>query len=165
MKFKLSLLLFPALILIVFITNSCKKTDQSYTPTLLTASPWTLASVEVHNYVGATENKVDTLNTKCLLKQIFTFSSDNTCNYQNFICRAGSNSGNWQFSDDKLTLMANFTAKDTVLGGRDTTDMPFKNARIANLGSYSLILETGDINTYYTSSTVRHIKRWAFIHQ
>lgn len=145
--------------------NSCKKQPVDYTNTLLTASPWTLANVYVYRYVGSSLTETDTLNTKCGLTQTFTFSDDQSCTYTNFICRAGTASGIWKFSDDRLTLISTIMAKDTVPGGRDTTDAPFKNAQIVNLGSYSLVLQTGDVNSFFTSTTRRVIKRYSFIHQ
>lgn len=153
------------LVLTGITTNSCKKENNDSLSTLLTNSPWQLASVQVYHYLGSSLVETDTLNTNCLLTQTFTFKSDNSCAYQNFICKAGSNSGQWQFSSDKLTLQCNMTCKDTVTGGRDTTDMPFNNAQIVNLGSYSLVLQTGDVNQYYSSTTTRVIKRYGFIHE
>lgn len=151
--------------LVVFTVNSCKKNDQDTLNHYLTVSPWQLASIQVFTYVGATLVETDTLNTTCNLKQMFTFKSDQTCGYKNFICRADSTKGTWAFSDDKLLLHSDMLCKDTVAGGRDTTDAPFKNAQISNLGGYSLILQTGDVNTYYTTTQKRVIKRWGFIHQ
>ncbi len=160
--------IFVALITIVItglFINSCKKQQVDYTNTLLTSSPWTLANVYVYRYVGSSLTETDTLNTKCGISQTFTFGTDQSCSYTNFICRTSNYMGQWQFSSDKLSLYASFTAKDTVTGGRDTTDVPFKNAQIVNLGSYSLVLQTGDVNSYFTSTSKRVIKRYSFIHQ
>ncbi|MCJ8208537.1 hypothetical protein MUY27_02370 [Mucilaginibacter sp. RS28] len=162
---KRNLLLLLSLIVVLVVYNSCKKERQSYLPTLLTSSTWELASVQVTTYQGSTQLGTATLNTNCQLKQTFTFNPDQSCSYQNFICRSDIASGKWQFSDDKLTLQANMLCKDTVPGGKDTVDAPFLNARIVNLGSYSLVLETGDINEYSGSTKKRVIRRFAFVHQ
>lgn len=145
-------------------TNSCKKQEIGYVNTWLTASPWQLASIYVYRYQGSLLLETDTLNTTCLLKQTFKFSTDQSCSYQNYICRQGTSTGKWKFSDDKLTLISDMICKDTI-GGRDTTLAPFKNAQIMNLGSYSLVLQTGDVNQFYTANTKRVIKRYSFIHQ
>ncbi|OKS84786.1 hypothetical protein RG47T_0219 [Mucilaginibacter polytrichastri] len=151
--------------LVILTVNSCKKDDQSSLDRLLTISPWTLASVQVFTYVGSSLIETDTLNTTCLLKQKFTFAADKSCTYENFICRDTTNKGQWQFSNDKVTLQSNMVCRDTSNSGRDTTDKPFLNSQIMNLGGYSLVLQTGDINSYYSSTTKRVIKRWGFIHQ
>ncbi|NCD70723.1 lipocalin family protein [Mucilaginibacter agri] len=151
--------------LTILTVNSCKKDNQDSISNFLTVSPWQLASVQVSTYVGSSLIETDTLNTNCSLKQTFTFSTDKSCSYQNFICRDTTNKGTWALSDDKLTLNAAMVCRDTVTGGRDTTDSPFRNAQIVSLGGYSLVLQTGDVNSYYTSTQTRVIKRWGFIHQ
>lgn len=52
------------------------------------------------------------------------------------------------------------TTTDTV-----KNDEPFKNTKIVNLGQYSLVLQTGDINTYYSPTTKRRIVQYGFVHQ
>ncbi|WCT13134.1 hypothetical protein [Mucilaginibacter jinjuensis] len=163
---KKSLIVFVLAGLVILGVNSCKKDDQSSLNHYLTVSPWTLASIQVYTYIGSSLIETDTLNTTCTLKQKFTFNGDQSCSYDNFICRDTTSKGQWQFSDDKLTLQSNMVCHDTTnVGRRDTIDMPFKNSQIINLGGYSLVLQTGDINAYFTSTTKRVIKRWSFIHQ
>ena len=165
MQMKKNLIVFALAALVILLVNSCKKDDQSSLNRLLTLSPWTLASVQVFTYVGSSLVETDTLNTTCLLTQKFTFNPDQSCTYQNFICRDTTNKGQWQFSADKVTLNAYMPCRDTLTGGKAVIDSPFVNAQIMNLGGYSLVLQTGDINAYYTSTTKRVIKRWGFIHQ
>jgi hypothetical protein len=162
---KKSLIVFVLAGLVILSVNSCKKDDQSSLNRLLTLSPWTLASVQVFTYVGSALIETDTLNTTCLVKQTFTFNPDQSCTYQNFICRDTTNKGKWEFSGDKVTLISHMGCLDTLAGGKPVIDSPFVNSQIITLGGYSLVLQTGDINSYYTSTTKRVIKRWGFIHQ
>jgi len=164
MKNKFLLLLLSCLIGVNLLFNSCKKENSSTISTLLTSTPWQLASVQVYHYLGGNQTGVDTLNTTCSLQQVFAFSSNNTCSFTNYNCEQQSVSGHWQLTKDQLTLQADLAMKDTTIGRRDTVDHPFAYAKIANLGLYSMVLETGDINSYYTASTVRRIVRYGFIH-
>jgi hypothetical protein len=158
----------PLLLVLSFAANSCKKESQtSLVESLLTSGQWQLASVMVFNYVGSTQLKTDTLNTTCTAKQIFQFTANHNCTYSNFACMTQNSSGNWSLSNDDLYLLANMNATDTVTGpnGLQTlTDRPFIYAQILNLGQYSLVLQTGDISTYYTNTTKRHIVQYGFVH-
>ena len=162
MKNKLSL--FPLLVLlgISLLANSCKKDTQGTVESLMARGTWQLASVMVFNYVGSTNTSTDTLNTKCLLDQTFTFNADNTCNYKNFACFNQSVNGSWQLSGDKLTLQSNLACQDT-LNKAIITSKPFANARVINLGQYSMVLETGDLSSFYLATDKRHIKRYGFV--
>jgi len=143
--------------------NSCKKDSSDSVAYFLTYGPWTLASVQVFHYVGDTQVKTDTLNTSCNVKQTFTFNSDNSCAYVNYHCITQNSSGNWNIGSDNLTLTCNLPAQDT---SKNTT-VPvkaFQTALIDNLGQYSLVLKTGDIQTFYKSTTVRTITRYGFVH-
>ncbi len=46
-----------------------------------------------------------------------------------------------------------------------TKIMPFKTALINNLGQYSLVLETGSLQSYYLPNTPRTITRYGFVRQ
>ena len=149
--------------------NSCKKSNQSTVQLLLTRSPWQLASVLVYNYLGSSQvGTTDTLNTKCDSTQIFTFNSNNTCTYTNFECIPQKKStGNWTLSTDQLTLISNLQCTDTLKGGNidPLPSKPFQNAKIINVGQYSLVLQTGDVNTFYSPTTKRRIMQYGFVHQ
>ena len=150
------------LIGISLLVNSCKKDTQGTVESLMARGTWQLASVLRINYIGSTNVSTDTLNTKCLLSQTFAFNADNTCTFTNFSCIGQTSKGVWQLSDDKLTLQSTLSCTDT-LGTATVTAQPFLTARIINLGQYSMILETGDLSSYYLSTDKRHIKRYGFI--
>jgi hypothetical protein len=168
MKKRILYFFLPLLVVISMVTNSCKKESKTdLVSSLLTHGAWQLASVMVFNYVGAGVLPTDTLNTNCSLKQVFTFNSNNTCNYTNFACISQTKQGNWALSSDDLYLMSNMSCTDTVKGSNGTatlTDMPFNNAQIVNLGQYSLVIQTGDVSTYYTATTKRVIVQYGFVH-
>lgn len=128
--------------------------------TLLADGQWQLASVQVFNYTGAIENSVDTLNTACPNTQTFTFNTNGTCTYTNFDCIQQSAIGHWSLSQDKLYLMSDVKLQDTVASDNS---LPFHNARIINLGQYSLILQTGYLNTYYPPNQTRVIYEFGFV--
>jgi hypothetical protein len=152
----------PVLMLMAMLCNSCKKDTQGTVESLLARGTWQLASVMRFNYVGGTNTSTDTLNATCLLSQTFSFGSDNTCTYVNFSCINQNAKGQWTLSDDKLTLISSISCQDTLAGGK-TTALPFQSARIVNLGQYSMVLETGDLSSYYLNTDKRHIKRYGFI--
>jgi hypothetical protein len=158
----------PLLIVMSVAANSCKKESQTQlVESLLTNGQWQLASVMVFNYEGSTQLATDTENTACSLKQVFQFTSNHNCTYSNFACKTQNSSGNWSLTSNDLYLQANMSAIDTVLGtnGADTTiDRPFIYAQIYNLGQYSLVLQTGDISTYYNPTTRRRIVQYGFVH-
>ncbi|QKJ31535.1 lipocalin family protein [Mucilaginibacter mali] len=157
-----ALFLLTALAALCLVVNSCKKDNSGTVENLLARGTWQLASVTRFNYIGGTNVSTDTLNTKCGLTQSFTFVNDNTCTFRNFSCIEQSATGQWQLSEDKLTLISSLSCKDT-LAGANVTAKPFVNARIVNLGQYSLIIETGDLSSYYLSTDKRHIKRYGFV--
>jgi hypothetical protein len=163
MKNKHPLLFLIGLILINLLSNSCKKDTQGTVQSLLARGTWQLASVLVYNYVGSNNTSTDTLNTDCANNQTFTFNADNTCSYLNFSCIKQVTTGTWQLSQDNLTLESTMMCHDTVRTTVDTITTPFRNARIINLGQYSLILETGDINGGFLPTDKRHIKRYGFV--
>ena len=150
--------------------NSCKKDNQNTVEVLLTRGKWQLASVMVYNFLGSSQvGTTDTLNTNCDSTQIFSFNTNNTCTYTNFECIPQKSSGNWTLSSDQLTLISNITAIDTATDGTGKIEplpgKPFQNAKIVNLGQYSLVLQTGDINTFVTATTKRRIVQYGFVHQ
>jgi hypothetical protein len=170
MRFKHAILLLFVLFTINLCVNSCKKVDtrKANIEALFTNSTWQLASVLVYNYVGGTQLPTDTLNTMCDSTQLFVFNSNGTCSYTNFDCLAQpKGTGTWTLSNDNVTLFSTVACKDTLKGGviNPNTSMPFATAKIVNLGQYSMILQTGDINTYYTPTTKRIIVQYGFIRQ
>jgi hypothetical protein len=166
MKFKIRLLFAFGFVAIGLLVNSCKKSNQDYIATLITGNQWQLSSVTKTNYVGASTISVETLDTACNLTQVFKFSADKTCTYTNFDCLTQSVKGTWSLSQDKLFLYANILCRDTITrAANDTTksSKPFGTARIVNLGQYSLILQTGDLETYYPPTQARTVYQWGFV--
>lgn len=152
--------------LIAFTTNfSCKKNDQNYLNTLLTDGHWQFASLVVNKFHGDTSISSDTIFANCSLAQNFTFNANGTCTYTDFSCLQQTATGHWAFSKDYLYLMSDMAAQDTL--SSDTTIngsyMPFKNARIVNLGQYSLVLKTGDLQQYYAPNQPRTINVFGFV--
>jgi hypothetical protein len=162
MKTKYLLFFVLGLTAIGMLSNSCKKDTQTSVESLLARGTWQLASVQVFNYIGGSNTSTNVFNTTCTLNQTFTFVSDGTCTFQGFSCISQTSNGQWKLSDDKLTLQSTLSCQDT-LGAATITAMPFKTARVVNLGQYSMVLETGDISTYYLATDKRHIKRYGFI--
>lgn len=163
MKNKTVYLLLATLLGTAFFINSCKKTDQSNIPNLLTTGVWQLASVQVVHYIGDSNLSTDTLNTKCDTTQLFTFNKDNSCTYTNFDCKVQPTSvGKWSITSNRLFLNADVVCQDTTAAGKS---QPFALAQIINLGQFSLVLQTGDIQAYYTSAQKRTIRRYGFIRQ
>lgn len=164
MKFKIRLFLLFTMATIALLVNSCQKTKQDYIATLIAQNQWQLSSATVTTYTGSTQISQLTLDTTCLVTQIFKFNTDNTCSYTNFDCLPQSTRGTWALSQDKLFLNVNMIAKDTIARADTTThSKPFQNAKIINLGQYSLILQTGDLQTYYSPTQKRVIYQWGFV--
>jgi hypothetical protein len=157
------LLLILAGLIIALVINSCKKTTQSPIHALFTGGKWQLASVFAFNYIGNTQISTDTLNTTCDSTQVFIFNANNTCTYTNFDCiKQSPPSASWSLTANQLFLQANVVCKDTTATG---SSMPFANAAIQNLGQFSLILLTGDIQPNYSLTKPRRIVQWGFIRQ
>jgi len=154
MKYQFSLLLVFIIAVIVVCSNSCKKDNGDQLSYFLTSGSWSLASQQVFHYVGDTLKKTDTITLACTQK--LTFKNDNTAQYQNYKCNNSSGTGQWNITEDNLTIQS-----PIIIG----TDTLFKNSQIINLGQYSLVLQTGSISAVYTSKTVRTITRYGFIHQ
>jgi len=145
--------------------NSCKKDDQSNIPNLFSTGVWQLASVNVYHYIGDSQESVDTLNTNCDTTQLFTFNKDMTCTYTNFDCKVQPTAkGTWSLAEDKLYLHADIVCQDTIKAGKGSSK-PFENAQVFNVGQFSLVLQTGDTQPYFTSTQVRTITRYGFIRQ
>ena len=162
---KLYFLIF-GLIVTSLVVNSCKKDKQTSIPTLFTTGTWELASLQVYHYIGDSQISVDTLT--CNSAQIFSFKLDMTCTYTNFDCNEQVASGTWGLSDTKVYLLSDITLKDTaVVENKPVVNsiQPFSNAHIINIGYFSLVLETGDIQLYYTATQPRTIMRYGFIRQ
>ncbi len=157
MKTKLLLFVLAGAVLIGIAVNSCKKSSD-YLPTLLTNKQWQLASLQVYHYTGASQDSVVALDTTCSLTQIFQFNNNGTCTYSNFSCLSDSSSGHWSFSKDHLYLNT-----DMICQTDTGKIVPFKSARINNLGQYSLVLQTGDLATYYSPTQKRVIYVWGFV--
>lgn len=145
------------LMLIGIFSNSCKRNDVNNVPSLFTTGYWQLGSLTELRYLGDTPLSVK--QDSCDKNQIFTFNKDNTCTYTNFACNTNSASGTWSLDDTRIFLRANITMPDSL--GKPS--QPFINAHINNLGDYSLVLETGDIQPYYNSTDTRVIYRWGFV--
>jgi len=164
MKLKIRLLLLFAVVSISLLVNSCKKSNQDYIATLIAQNQWQLSSAQVTTYIGSTQTSQLTLDTACLLTQIFKFNTDNTCTYTNFDCLTQATKGTWTLSQDKLFLNVNMTCKDTIARADTTThSKPFQTARIVNLGQYSLVLLTGDLETNYSPTQKRVQYQWGFV--
>jgi hypothetical protein len=163
MKNKYPLLFLLGLIGVAVFSNSCKKDTSGTVENLLARGTWQLASVQVFNYVGSSNTSTNVFNTTCTLNQTFTFNSDGTCTYKDFSCINQTSTGKWELTEDKLTLKSTLSCQDTLAGATINNATPFKTARIINLGQYSMVLETGDLSSYYLSTDKRHIKRYGFI--
>jgi hypothetical protein len=141
--------------------NSCKKTGQSSIQALFTGGTWQLASVMAFNYVGNTQISTDTLNNTCQFPQYFTFQTNNTCTYTNFDCiPQAPSAASWSLSPNQLYLDAEVVCKDSTA---TRTSKPFSNAKIVNLGRFSLILQTGDFQPNYSLTKKRRIVQYGFI--
>ena len=150
-------------LMIALVINSCKKNTQSPIAALFTGGRWQLASVMASNYIGNTLTSTDTLNNRCTLSQYFTFNTNNTCTYTNFDCISQTPaSANWTLSANQLFLYADVVCKDTTALG---SSKPFINAQIINLGQFSLVLQTGDIQPNYSLTKPRRIVQYGFIRQ
>ncbi|MBD1393153.1 DUF5004 domain-containing protein [Mucilaginibacter glaciei] len=163
MKNKTLYFLLTGVIAISFFINSCKKEDQSNIPNLLTTGVWQLATLTVDHYVGDSKISTDTLNTKCDTTQVLVFNKDNTLTYTNFDCRIQPTAkGNYSITSNRLYLNSNITVQDNTTAGKS---QPFLSVQFVNLGQFSLVFNTGDLQTYYTAAQVRTIKRYGFIRQ
>lgn len=162
MRNKIPLLFVSGLILVNLLSNSCKKDSQSSIQTLFTNGSWQLATLTETISVGDTIKLDTTLNTTCDVSQVFTFNADNTCTYTNFDClHQPAATGKWSLSQDRVFLSSDMVCKDTTAAG---SSKPFLNARIENLGQYSMVLITGDIQNY-SSTARRKVFRYGFVRQ
>jgi hypothetical protein len=160
MKNKPAYLLIPAVLLVGLFINSCKKDNQSSVSTLLTKGVWQLSSVRITESVGDTSKIDTTYSLNCA--QLFTFNADNTCTYTNFECKDQPIAkGSWKLTDNRLFLVSNIVCQDTSATGSST---PFAYCAINTLGNYSMVLYTGDIVNYNTTSR-RRIVRYGFVRQ
>ena len=158
MKFKFRLLLLCGFVATGLLVNSCKKSNQDYIQSLFVGGKWQLSSMQVTYATGAATDSVVLRDTSCSFIQTFTFNADNTCTYTNYRCSEQTSTGHWTLSTDKLFLNSNISV-DSV----GVTIAPFKNAQIVTLGQYSLILQTGDLQTYYPANMKRIITRYGFV--
>lgn len=167
MKNKIILFFIAGLVLTGIAVNSCKKDNTTSIQTLFTTGRWQLASVLVYHYLGSSQTGIDTFNTTCDTTQFFTFPTNNTCTYTNYHCvHQPIANGTWSLTHDQLFLLVNIACTDTLAGGKGTATVhPFVYTKIITLGPYSMILQTGDIGAYYTSTTKRTIYQYGFVHQ
>lgn len=184
MKSRFSIFLLLLIAAIGLIVNSCKKETQDNIQLLFTKGPWQLASVQVSHFVGASQvGLTDTLGVNCLLTQVFKFNADNTCTYTNFDCVPQPNiNAHWSLSSNKLVLYSDMTCLESVAtrdstatgDGLDTLNQvinpdstvavkPFQTTQIVNLGQYSLVLRTGDLQSFYTPTQKRTIIQYGFV--
>ena len=159
MKLKFRLLILCGFVAIGVLSNSCEKTNQDYIASLFTGGKWQLSTVTVTNYTGAEIISTDTLFANCLLVQDFIFNSDKTCSFTNYDCSAQTSNGHWSLSADKLFLSSDIVCQTAAK--KDT--VPFQTAKIINLGQYSLVLQTGSLETYYPPNLPRVITQWGFV--
>jgi hypothetical protein len=158
MKNKKIYLLLAGLLVLSFFINSCKKEKQTSIPSLFTTGEWQLGSIVRTTYLGDQQLAQDTIPSDST--QIFKFNNDMTCTYTNFDDNVGTIAGKWSLSDTQLYLFSDITYSDTTSAG---TKQPFINAHIINLGEFSLVIETGDIQNYYTATDTRIIRRYGFV--
>ena len=160
MKFKLPLFILCCFVVIGLTTNSCKKNNQDYIETLLPGGQWFLSSMTVTNYDGDTLLSTIKVDTICNFNQLFTFNTDKTCTFTNYSCDSSRVSGHWALTSDHL-----FLNSDIVVDSAGTPTKAFKNAQIVNLGQYSLVLQTGSLETFYPPDRKRIITRYGFVRQ
>ena len=168
MKNKIPLLFIISLIAINLLSGSCKKGNNSNIPHLLTNGSWQLATIQVTNYIGDASISIDTLNDNCTRTQYLTFHTDNTCTYNNFSCFDQTTSGHWTLTDNNVYFTSDMTAKDTTNSGGKAPNnnyQPFTNTQIVTLGTYSMVLQTGDVEPNYSPTKKRRIMRYGFIRQ
>jgi hypothetical protein len=162
MKSKRILVIFAALSVAIGI-NSCKKDNQSPIQSLFTGGKWVVASVLAFNYIGNTQVSIDTLNTACDSSQYFIFNANNTCTFTNFDCiKQVSQPAKWSLSPNQLFLQTEVVCQDTVAADNSK---PFAYASIQNLGQFSLVLQTGDIEPNYSLTKPRRIIQYGFVRQ
>lgn len=159
------MLILTAGLLAATAVNSCKKSNNQFIAKLFPGGSWQLASVYVMHYTGNTQTSIDTLNTdtSCHATQYFTFYSNNTCTYTNFDCLTQTPAAaSWMLTDNQLYLQAGIVCKDTsaTSGG---SSKPFSYAKIMNVGEYSLILQTGDVQPNYSATKPRTVTQYGFI--
>ena len=160
MKTKYALLLLSGLF-ICMVVNSCKKDNQTAIKTLFTGGQWQLASVITTYWTGNQADSTVALDTACTMIQLFTFNADNTCTYTNFDCITQTPpAAQWALSQNQLFLTANVVCKDTTAAH---SSMPFANAGIVNLGQFSLVLNTGDIQPNYSLTKKRKTTQYGFV--
>ncbi|HWZ01990.1 MAG TPA: hypothetical protein VNX40_00195 [Mucilaginibacter sp.] len=162
MKSKRALLIITGL-LAALIINSCKKTTISPIQQLFSGGTWELASLQTTYYTGNTADSTVTDSSTCLTNQFFTFNTNYTCTYTNFDCiTQTSAAATWSLTGNQLYLQAAVVCKDTTSAGSST---PFSYSQIENLGIYSMVLNTGDIQPNYSLTAKRKIMQWGFIRQ
>jgi hypothetical protein len=159
MKTKRPLLLIASLLLIALIINSCKKDKQTTIAALFTTGKWELASEQVTFLTGSSTDSTRII-TLCDSAQYFKFNTDNTCTYNYFDCTVQPiSTGKWSLAQNQLYLQADITCKDSTAA----SVQPFANAQIYNLGQFSLILKTGDIEPNYSLTKKRIITQYGFV--
>ncbi|HEY4198755.1 MAG TPA: lipocalin family protein [Mucilaginibacter sp.] len=158
MKYRLPLFVLCCFAVIGLTTNSCEKNNSDNIPVLFTGGQWQLSSMQVTYATGALTDSVVFRDTTCTFIQAFTFNADNTCTFTNYSCDPQTSSGHWSLSTNKI-----FLNSDISVDSSGVKVMPFKNAQIQNLGQYSLVLNTGDLQSYYLPTTKRVITQYEFV--
>nr|WP_067054607.1 hypothetical protein [Mucilaginibacter sp. L294] len=150
--------LLTAVLVAGFFFNSCKKEKQSSIPSLFTYGTWRLTSIQEATYLGGSRLTLDTIPINTI--QTFAFNDDRTCAYTNFDDKEDTVNGTWALSDTQLYLFANITFPYTTTA---KTNQPFINSHIISLGEFSMVIEAGDIQTYYSPTDSRTIRTYGFV--
>jgi hypothetical protein len=149
--------------LLTCVADSCKKNDSSVIPALFSGGRWELASVTETYFTGNTTDSTKTFNPICDSAQYFTFNTDGTCTFANFDCVSQPVAkGQWSLTTNQLFLQTNIVCKDTTKAG---SSQPFSYSEIYNLGHFSLVLITGDVQPNYSLTKPRKQIQYGFIRQ
>ncbi|RYE29999.1 MAG: hypothetical protein EOP42_13120 [Sphingobacteriaceae bacterium] len=154
---KLHLKFLTVLLLACFTFSACKKNDRASLTDFLTQKPWKLALKQRLAYLNNALVKTDTLESNCQLSQTLTFNNNGNYTYQNYACANRNVSAGWSFTPDYLYLNLNSIISIN-------SDKAQNVARIINLGQYSLVFDTGDINLTRKATDSVIVFRYGFIH-
>lgn len=150
--------------LFALLFNSCKKDDQASFRSNLTSQPWLLASLQVTTFQRYKTSTTDTLRVSCGGNpQTLNFKADGAASYSGFQCNNPDASGTWSYDTSLMQLHMNLPLKDTT--SKTGNNQPFAIAQVITLGRSSLVIRTGDLNSYYADDLKHKVYRYSFIHQ